>query len=227
MKISFISDTHTKHKQLNLEGGDLLIHSGDLSNKGSFNDLEDFLLWFGKQPYRYKIFIAGNHDFCFQDSPARCRQVLKEHEEYNGNIIYLEDSGIEIEGIKIWGSPWQPEFHNWAFNLPRGQKLADKWSLIPDDVDVLITHGPPYGILDIVNYSGRIDYDPRKDRHSGSHQGCQDLMDRVSIIKPKVHCFGHIHEQYGCVDYNGTKFINASSVNLHYIICNQPINIEY
>lgn len=213
MKISFISDTHTKHKQLNLEGGDLLIHSGDLSNRGSFNDLEDFLLWFGKQPYRYKIFIAGNHDFCFQDSPARCRQVLKEHEEYNGNIIYLEDSEVTIAGLKIWGSPWQPEFHNWAFNLPRGPKLAEKWAKMPLDTDIAITHGPPYGILD----------EAVRDREK---TGCKDLMDRIAIVKPKVHIFGHIHEQYGMFEYNGTKFINASSVNLSYILCHQPITIE-
>ena len=217
MVISFISDTHTKHKQLNLPGGDLLIHSGDLSNRGSFNDLEDFLLWFGKQDYKHKIFIAGNHDFCFQDSPARCKQILKEHEEYNGNIIYLEDSGCTIEGLKIWGSPWQPEFYSWAFNLPRGKKLAEKWSLIPEDTDILITHGPPYGFLDEVRYNNN-----SRDKH----QGCQDLMDRVAIIKPKIHCFGHIHEQYGFCDYNGTKFINASSVNFSYYITNQPITIE-
>lgn len=209
MKISFISDTHTKHNQLNLPGGDILIHGGDISNRGSFQDLSSFLSWFEKQDYKYKIFIAGNHDFCFEDYPNQSKEIIKQY-----NVIYLEDSEVTIEGIKIWGSPWQPEFCNWAFNLPRGQKLADKWSLIPEDTDILITHGPPYGILD-------------EAIRNKEKTGCQDLMDRVSIIKPKVHCFGHIHEQYGTVDCNGTKFINASSVNLHYIICNQPINIEY
>ena len=115
MRITAISDTHTKHSQLNLPGGDLLIHGGDLSNRGSFGDLESFLYWFGKQDYKHKVFIAGNHDFCFQDSPGICKAILKEHEEYNGNITYLEDSEITIEGLKIWGSPWQPEFYNWAF----------------------------------------------------------------------------------------------------------------
>lgn len=213
MVISFISDTHTKHAQLNLPGGDLLIHGGDLSNRGSYGDLESFLHWFGKQDYKHKVFIAGNHDFCFQDSPGICKGILKEHEEYNGNIIYLEDSGVTIEGLKIWGSPWQPEFYNWAFNLPRGPKLAEKWAKIPMDTDILITHGPAYGVLD----------EAVRDREK---TGCKDLMDRIAIVKPKVHIFGHIHEQAGMFDYNGTKFINASSVNLSYIVCHPPITIE-
>jgi hypothetical protein len=125
---------------------------------------------------------------------------------------YLEDSGIEIAGVKFWGSPWQPEFYDWAFNLPRGQALADKWALIPDDIDVLITHGPPLGILDQVI--------------TGDHVGCADLLEAVQLIKPKVHIFGHIHEGYGRIEQNGTVFINASVCTARYRPINPPIVVE-
>jgi hypothetical protein len=128
------------------------------------------------------------------------------------NAIYLQDSGVDIDGIKFWGSPWQPEFYNWAFNLPRGPELARVWAQIPNDTDVLITHGPPYGVLDEIYHGKRV--------------GCQDLSDALERVKPKVHVFGHIHEGYGVLEQNGTTYVNASLCNQYYQLVHSPIVID-
>jgi len=119
-------------------------------------------------------------------SPSQTSPAKKLGGLLKNATCYLENSGVEIDGVKFWGSPWQPEFFNWAFNLPRGRRLAEIWALIPDDTEVLITHTPPYGILD------RVD--------SGEHVGCEDLRRALQRVKPKVHVFGHIHEDRGVVE---------------------------
>lgn len=211
-KITFISDTHTKHKHLtnDLPGGDILIHCGDISSRGYKNEIENFLGWFdGIKGYEYKIFIAGNHDFGFQDNPKECFELLKNYP----SITYLEDNSIIIDGIKIYGSPWQPRFHNWAFNVNRGWDIAQKWEKIPQDTDILITHGPLFGILDITNISERV--------------GCEDLHNKVMEIKPKVHAFGHIHSSYGMKEMDGMTFINASNLGEDYLYQNDPITLDF
>lgn len=213
MKITFLSDTHSSQRWIpndDLIGGDIIIHSGDFSNRGYPNEVEDFLCWFSNLNYRYKVFIAGNHDFLFEDDPNKSSNLLSKYP----NLIYLQDSGIEIEGIKIWGSPWQPVFYNWAFNLPRnGSELLDKWKMIPGDTDILITHGPPHGILDNLP--------------DGFNCGCEVLFEEVTkYINPRVHVFGHIHNGYGYREIDGTLFINASSLDEDYKYKNKPINIE-
>ena len=141
MNLTFISDTHSRHNELTLGSGNMLIHCGDLSNKGSLEDVESFANYIAKQDFKYKIVIAGNHDFCFEDDRAdKAERLLIERE-----IIYLNDSGIEIEGFKIWGSPVQPEFFNWAFNRDRGYDITQHWKLIPDDTDILV-HQPVQNI---------------------------------------------------------------------------------
>jgi len=211
-KITFISDTHTKHKHLtnDLPGGDILIHCGDISSRGYKNEIENFLGWFdGIKGYEYKIFIAGNHDFGFQDNPKECFELLKNYP----SITYLEDNSIIVDGIKIYGSPWQPRFHNWAFNVNRGWDIAQKWEKIPMDTDILITHGPLLGILDITNISERV--------------GCEDLYKKVMEIKPKVHAFGHIHSSYGMKEMDGMTFINASNLGEDYLYQNDPITLDF
>ena len=151
-RITFISDTHTKHTKLDgfLPGGDILIHAGDLTSRGYINEIENFAKWYDKiDNYDTKVFICGNHDFGFQDDHEKVKGLLTGYK----TIDYLQDDwmlvGEDIDNmVKIWGSPWQPEFHNWAFNLPRGDKLKEKWDMIPVDTDILITHGPPFGKLD-------------------------------------------------------------------------------
>jgi len=211
-KITFISDTHTKHKHLtnDLPGGDILIHCGDISSRGYKNEIENFLGWFDNiKGYEYKIFIAGNHDFGFQDNPKECFELLKNYP----SITYLQDNSIIIDGIKIYGSPWQPRFHNWAFNVNRGWDIAQKWEKIPMDTDILITHGPLLGILDITNISERV--------------GCEDLYKKVMEIKPKVHAFGHIHSSYGMKEMDGMTFINASNLGEDYLYQNDPITLDF
>ncbi len=208
MNITFISDTHSRHHELTLGSGDTLIHCGDLTNKGSLEDVENFADFMAKQDFKHKIVIAGNHDFCFEDDRANeAEQLLKERE-----IIYLNDSGIEIEGLKFWGSPVQPEFCNWAFNRDRGYDISQHWALIPGDIDILLTHGPAFGLLDRVQ--------------EGQQVGCRDLLDRINQVKPEVHAFGHIHEDYGVVEKDGTTFVNACSVDRSYRLVNPPIVVK-
>src|SRR5262245_39467259 len=190
MRIVCISDTHGRHHLSEVPDGDILIHGGDLTRHGSLADAEEFNRWLGTLPHRHKIVIAGNHDFCFQEEPAEARARIT-------NAVYLEDSGVEIEGLKFYGSPWTPWFCDWAFMLQRGPELAAKWAQIPANVDVLITHGPPEGILD----RNRV----------GEVCGCRDLMYRVLEVKPRLHVFGHIHETAGRTDFDGVIFLNAST----------------
>ena len=211
-KITFISDTHTKHKHLtnDLPGGDILIHCGDISSRGFMTEIKNFLEWFdGVKGYEHKIFIAGNHDFGFQDNPKECAELLK---NYPG-ITYLEDNSIIIDGIKIYGSPWQPKFFNWAFNVNRGEEIAKKWEKIPQDTDILITHGPVFGILDLTNRNERV--------------GCEDLYNKVMEIKPKVHACGHIHYSYAMKEMDGMTFINASNLGEDYLYQNDPITLDF
>ena len=207
MKIVAISDTHGLHQQVQLPKGDLLLHSGDVAKRGSKQEIVAFLNWFSQQDFQYKIFIAGNHDFYFEETPvATIADLIPE------NVIYLNDSGVTIEGIHIWGSPVQPRFFNWAFNRDRGADIDRHWQLIPENTDILLTHGPPQGILDKT--------------FQGLEVGCEMLLKRIEQIQPKYNIFGHIHEAYGQVTKNNIHFINASVVNLRYMVVNPPVEFE-
>ena len=156
MTIIYISDTHNRHNDVELPDGDILIHAGDVSSKGTEAEIDNFLEWFSGQPHKHKIFIAGNHDFYFEreTDTVIANKIPK-------NVIYLNDSGCEIEGLHIWGSPVQPEFNDWAFNRKRGDQIKKYWDLIPNNTDILITHGPPLKILD--------------KSIRGKHLGCEEL----------------------------------------------------
>jgi Icc-related predicted phosphoesterase len=213
-KITFISDTHNKHNHLTsnaynniLGSGDVLVHAGDISSMGKSHEITNFLNWFGMTDFKHKIFIAGNHDFGFEFHT----DIAEEFKEKG--IIYLFDSEVVIDGVKFYGSPWQPEFHNWAFNLPRGKKLAEKWSKIPTNTDILITHGPVYGILD---------YAP-----IGGHVGCEELYKKVFEVKPKIHVCGHIHDSYGQKSIDGVEFLNASVLDDTYQHAHKPIVVDF
>lgn len=204
MRIVFISDTHLQHA-FTVPDGDVLVHCGDFTMKGSAGEIQGFDEWLQELPHKYKVVIAGNHDIGFEECPEAAQRLLK-------TPIYLQDSSITIEGVKFYGSPWQPWFYDWAFNLPRGPALAAKWDLIPSDVDVLITHGPPSGILDVNLH--------------GEHCGCEDLLGAVKRIKPKIHAFGHIHYGHGVVRVENTLFINASICNERYLPWQNPIVVD-
>lgn len=206
MEIVYISDTHwlikdshdRKKLTNSIPDGDCIVHAGDVSGRGTEGEIRMFLDWYNSLPHRIKIFIAGNHDFIFEVAPARIEEILKDYPD----IIYLNDSGIEIEGIKFWGSPITPWFHNWAFNRLEDE-IKPHWDPIPGGVDVLITHGPPRGILDLTTYDKL-------------NVGCPVLLKKVKQIKPRVHVFGHIHEGRGTEEIDGTIYINASVVDLKY-----------
>ena len=207
MKITAISDTHGQHHALKLPPGDILLHAGDVSKRGRPHEVQDFINWFAAQDYEHKIFIAGNHDFFFEKySQAEIETYLRPE------ITYLNDSGITIDGLKIWGSPVQPWFYDWAFNRQRGADIDRHWQLIPEDTDILITHGPPYGILDRTARNELV--------------GCEMLLKRIEEIKPKISLFGHIHEAYGLVEKEGTTFVNASVLNLEYRLVNDAVVLE-
>jgi Icc-related predicted phosphoesterase len=195
-RIVLLSDTHNCN-------GDILIHAGDATNHGSLAEIAAFNLWFNALPHKHKIFVAGNHDRLFEERPEIAQNLL------HSSIVYLQDAAVEIEGLKIYGSPWQPWFFDWAFNLPRGAALAEKWALIPADTDILITHGPPWGILD--------------KNPSEYNCGCEELIKFVETIKPKLHVFGHIHHSYGRLEKDGVTYINASNCDESYEPTNAPL----
>ncbi len=199
MKFVCLADTHTIHDRITVPDGDVLLCAGDFTNYGSKKDVKIFNSYLSTLSHPYKVVIAGNHDFLFEKNPSVARSLLT-------NCVYLEDSGIEIEGVKIYGSPWQPWFLDWAFNLPRGPALKAKWDLIPPDTDILITHGPPYSHGD--------------QTVRGDFAGCADLLHTIQKIQPRYHLFGHIHEGYGITKEGDTVCINASNVDVGY----KPIN---
>lgn len=216
MKITFISDTHNKHKFVtnDLPGGDLLIHAGDISSMGYEHEIREFCKWYDSlDNYTNKIFIAGNHDWGFQNNVEKVKEILNFYE----NITYLQDNSVLLgeDMVSVYGSPWQPEFYNWAFNLERkGNELKEKWDNIPSNTDILITHGPAYGYVDRV--IGRVE-----------NLGCELLTERIKELKPKIHVCGHIHTGYGYTFDGDTHYINASVLNESYVYYNKPLTIEW
>ena len=201
------------YNEIDVPDGDILIHSGDATITGTVEEVMRFNRWFSGHPHQYKIFVAGNHDWLFERDNALARSLV------DRSIAYLQDSAVEIDGMKIYGSPWQPRFYDWAFNLDRGYELAAKWGRIPDDTDILITHGPPYGILDLVAHPG---WD--------ENTGCEELRKRVEQIAKrgilKLHAFGHIHCGYGLHEEFGVRFLNASNCDEQYKPTQPPIVID-
>jgi Icc-related predicted phosphoesterase len=220
-RIISISDTHEQHDDVIVPDGDILIHSGDWTYAGKLDAIEKFLIWFVAQPQKYKIFCAGNHELGL-DSGLRRKEKLDLILSYtNKNTHYLENSGVNIEGINFYGSPASPFFHDWAFNYNRGEEIAAIWKLIPDSTNFLITHGPPYAILD------EAPINRRRMVEGKISVGCKDLLNRIYELKElKVHQFGHIHNERNVVNKNGITFINASICDNDCNPTNKPIVID-
>ncbi len=209
MKFIVVSDTHFQHHKLKLPAADAIIHAGDLTETGREDEVLDFLDWFKSLNYEHKIFIAGNHDFYLEkisNTPAEKHLIPP-------GIHYLNDSGITINGINCWGSPVQPQYFNWAFNRKRGIEIQKHWNLIPADTNILITHGPPFEILDC--------------NVEGEHVGCRNLLATVERIRPSIHVFGHIHEAYGRTSTGGIQFLNSSIMDENYRVRNKPHVFEF
>jgi len=191
MKIIAFSDTHTLHQNVEIPDGDLLIFAGDMSVCKTSQDVAGFNSFLRTLPHTHKIVVGGNHDHLLASSPELGQELLQD-------AIYLQDSFTIINGIKIYGSPWQPTFNTKAcdaFALPRGNEIRKKWDLIPDDTDILITHSPPCGIMD---------------EDGGVSHGCSDLLERVLQIQPRIHIFGHIHNHNGITSIGKIRFINCN-----------------
>lgn len=213
LRIFCTSDTHTKQAVIQrrnwlpeVDACDVLVYAGDATWQGRAAELVLFRDWLldMQEIFPHVVVIAGNHDCSFQDAPDMAKAYIPE------GVHYLEDSGVEIEGFKFWGSPWQPWFHDWAFNYDRGG--PNRWKAIPDGTDVLVTHGPPLNIGDMTL--------------RGEAVGCYDLRNEIfNRVKPKLHVFGHIHEGYGEYEEAGIKFVNASLCNLQYEPVNKPITV--
>ena len=236
MRIVCISDTHGLHTIMDdinpLPKGDVLIHAGDCTNVGKPEQVKDFVEWFMNiKGFDSKIFIAGNHDFAFEKRHEPHHKgdfdwyyhLMNEENLSQSDVIYLEDSEFTIDSsefsrpIKFYGSPWQPEFYNWAFNLPRlGDELKKYWDMIPNDTDILITHGPPNEVRDFVNNW----------RQPVRNVGCELLRYRVEEVNPLLHVFGHIHEAYGVANIKDTLYVNASTCTEGYRPTNKPIIID-
>jgi Icc-related predicted phosphoesterase len=218
IKIVCISDTHSKHYQLPpLPDGDVLIHAGDWSKTGSLPQTIDFLEWFDSQPHQSKLLIAGNHDRICEDHPHLFQDLLDD------SITYLQDSGTTIYGVKFWGTPVTPVFCDWAFN--RDPIAIDThYQQIPIDTNVLISHGPPFGILDKLADDGQYSY-----LGKGQNVGCGLLHDRIKQLTDlKLMCCGHIHESAGVYKAkNGVTYINAAQLNEQYQIQNSPVVYDY
>src|ERR1035437_3419591 len=207
MKIILMSDTHEQHRKFLLPEADLLLHTGDFTFYGKPPAIVDFDEWLGGQlQVKEKIVIAGNHDLLFEDHPAEARKLLP-------SAIYLQDSGVEHNGWCIWGTPWQPWFLDWAFNIRSETVRGKKWALIPDNTDILMVHSPPYGIMD--------------ETVDGRKVGCRALLNRIEEIQPRLVVFGHIHRNYGLFNdrkrFPRTLFVNASNCDETYDPVNKPI----
>jgi predicted phosphohydrolase len=191
VRLVAVADTHLFHRELVVPDGDVFVHAGDLCRAGNLKELAVALEWIAGLPHATKLLVAGNHDWSFaRERGAAIASVPS-------SIVYLEDAETGVGGLRVWGSPWQPEFNDWAFNLPRGRALAEKWALIPEGIDVLVTHGPPAGIGDRTEVGGR--------------NGCADLLARVRHVRPRVHLYGHIHEDGGVWQHGETLFCNVTT----------------
>lgn len=226
MRFICISDTHSLHNvmtynvinYLDPTQDNILIHAGDFTNIGKEQDVKDFIYWIQNlQGFSNKIFIAGNHDKSFESKPNWLYQYINENLS-QCNCVYLEDTEFVIETtefsqpIKFYGSPWQPRFFDWAFNVDR-DKIHVHWEKIPKDTQILITHGPPFDILDKV--IGRND-----------SLGCESLLDHINRIRPALHIFGHIHSGHDVIEKNNTTFVNASICTEKYQPIYKPIIID-
>lgn len=215
MRVVCISDTHRYHekpwedRKIQIPNGDLLIHAGDGTYEGRIAETQTFLTWLSSLPHPNKVLISGNHDWIFEKAPELARSMMPK------GITYLQDDMKEITGLKIYGSPWTPYFLGWAFNLERGHRIREKWNKIPRGIDILVTHGPPAGILDLT--------------YEGEHAGCEDLKDIVFRVKPKLHVFGHIHMNGGQIVKMGVPpitFVNAALLGEDYKATHQPIVVD-
>ena len=223
MRVVCISDTHLRH-DFPVPTGDILIHAGDLTLKGDEQELEKACHWLDSLDFRYTVVIAGNHDWLFQREPEEAQRIAAFY-----GLFYLQDEEVNINGLKIYGTPWQPNFCNWAFNVDTEGELADHYSNIPLDTDILITHCPPRGTLDQAIRSHHTMFTEPGDVMY-ENVGSTSLHDVWRMIFPRLHVFGHIHEAHGVKQYefsDETRYqVNASICDERYRPVHKPVVID-
>ncbi len=210
-----ISDTHGQHNNIKLPDGDILIHAGDWTASSDYGSIEQFIFWFKNQPHKHKVLICGNHETWVERNFAQFYNLIDNEAQ---NINFLHEDIVEINGFKIYGSPYTPRFLDWAFNVDRGPLIQKHWDLIPLDTNVLVTHAPPIGILDYTKtIEGAI-----------QHVGCANLRFTLEKLENlKLHVFGHIHSPGGKLHYeDNIYYANASVVNERYDPVNNPIIVD-
>lgn len=221
VRLAFISDTHLYLGRINIPKCDILVHAGDLTQCGNLSEIaivgNQFKDIIESGDAEKIVFIGGNHDEMLEKNPYMARDLMK-----GRNIYYLENQSLELDGIKFYGSPYTPEFFNWSFMYKRGAEAKKIWNKIPEDTDILVTHGMPYGIFDEII--------PRKLKYDefDPHVGCKDLRNRIKVVKPRIYCGGHLHLRGGQVmTEDGTMFINAAICDDSYIPNRRPIVVDY
>ncbi|XP_071103122.1 UPF0046 protein C25E10.12-like isoform X1 [Haliotis cracherodii] len=217
-----IGDTHVRHEERHsdlsavIPPGDVLLHVGDFTMYGNTEEVEIFNQYYGSLPHKVKLLIAGNHDGCL-DPVSSSAETVQKSRDLLTNFTFLQDAMVEVYGIKIYGAPWVPKnglCQSNAFTLFRGIPLLRRWNLIPEDTDILMTHGPPVGYGDTL--------------HNGRPAGCVDLLNTVwNRVRPKYHVFGHIHEGYGAYTDGQTEFINAAMCTKGYRPIQNPIIFDF
>ena len=221
-RVVIISDTHAMHGRVAVPDGDILVHCGDFTGTGRIAEVAAAGLWFRwmKERFSHVVVVAGNHDFLFERNRALAVDLINNgqlhlREGRDGGITYLEDGEATLDGVRIYGSPVTPAFMGWAFNRERGEDIRRHWDLVPAGLDLLVTHGPPMGILD-----------QRFPLHGSEHLGCEELMAAVERARPRYHAFGHIHGGHGRSEHADTTFLNASVLDESYAVRNAPTVVD-
>lgn len=207
MKLVVISDTHDKLID-SLPEGDVLIHCGDYSLYGEYEETKKFFDWFSSQPHKHKIVICGNHELaiCPRKEGENLLKIMELIDSYS-DVTFLADEAIVIDGVKFYGTPWcggeRHIMYRWGWYIESDEERAEIFKSIPDDTDVLISHSPPYDILD---------------KYDGRTLGCPALLERIKQVKPIINVFGHIHSANGYLEQDGVHFFNCSNLSEGYQI---------
>ena len=204
MRLVCLADTHNLHHEIPIPDGDVLIHAGDFTDAGTRNETNNFLRWIARLPHPHKLIVPGNHDFFFEKND----QIAT----IPPSVTLLINEGVEIDGKLFWGSPVTPGSGNWAFNKDFGKEIAQTWKQIPKHTDVLITHTPPYGIMDQIE--------------NGLRLGCEELLKVLKVVEPKLHLFGHVHYSSGFLRRQNTDFHNLAIMDERHRIMHLPTIID-
>lgn len=220
-KICCISDTHNNHSNIKIESCDIVIHAGDGTNFGRESEVKSLINWLSECDATYKIYVPGNHDIGLEKNIEEYSTWFKD-----AGIMLLNERSVVVDGfsvhdhheyeLKIYGCPITPRFGSWAFMANRGMDINKHWDKIDDSIDILVTHGPPYGMLDSVPH--HIEMVERV--------GCEMLIKAVERVKPKLHVFGHVHESAGSCKFDNVEFVNAAQCNEYNALVHKPIYVN-